>query len=292
MSFSVCLSFDVDGMSSWIGTAKSRNPSMLSRGEFTVVGTPRVLRFLKERDIRATFFVPGHTAYAFPDLVKAIRDDGHEIGHHGWVHENPADHDFDGEKEILEKGLEALDRVANIRPFGYRSPAWDLSIHSLELLESYGFNYDSSLMGGDFSPYYCRVGDQWSETEPYRFGETIGLVEMPINWSLDDFIAFESVMGLFPGLILPRHLEETWRDDFDFAIKEYPEGVFIPTMHPQCIGRGSRLKMLGRLVDHMKDSGAEFATMSESTSCWKRDNEISDWKDKNPLRTGINSISA
>jgi peptidoglycan-N-acetylglucosamine deacetylase len=103
-ALTVCLTFDVDGMSAWIGTVKSNNPSVLSRGEFTVVGTPRILDLLTKKKIQATFFIPGHTAYAFPDLVKQIRDAGHEIGHHGWVHENPAAFDRAGEQRYWSKG--------------------------------------------------------------------------------------------------------------------------------------------------------------------------------------------
>src|SRR4051794_11068210 len=197
----VSLTFDVDGMSSWIGTAKSNNPSMLSRGEFTVVGTSRVLDLLKKSDIRATFCVPGHTAYAFPDLVRRIRDEGHEIAHHGWVHENPADYDREGETAILEKGLNALERVAGVRPAGYRSPAWDLSRDSLLILQQYGFTWDSSCMAGDFVPYYPRTGDEWSQDRPYKFGKVLDLVELPVTWALDDFAAFETVTGFFPGFV-------------------------------------------------------------------------------------------
>ncbi len=288
----VCLTFDVDGISSWIGTARSNNPSLLSRGEFTVVGTPRVLAFLARKDIRATFFVPGHTACAFPDLVKAIRDGGHEIGHHGWVHENPADFDLAGETDILEKGFEALDRAAGVRPIGYRSPAWDLSRDTLHLLKRFGFLYDSSCMAADFEPYYPRTGDAWGPDRPYRFGPLIDLVQMPVNWAMDDFIAFESVMGMIPGYVPPRQVEEMWRDDFDFAVDECPGGVFIPTMHPDCIGRASRLRMLERLVDHMRDGGrVRFDTMGNHARRWKERNPIDGWAAANPMRTGVNAIT-
>ena len=80
--------------------------------EFGVVAIPRLLKLLRELSVKSSFCIPGHTACAFPDHVKLIRDDGHEIVHHGWVHENPADFDRAGEKRILERGLEALDRVA------------------------------------------------------------------------------------------------------------------------------------------------------------------------------------
>lgn len=154
------------GMSSWIGTARSNNPSAISRGEFTVVGTPRVLEFLKRKNILATFFIPGHTAHAFPDLVRRIWDEGHEIGHHGWIHENPADYDLADETEVLEKGPEALHRTGGVRPIGYRSPAWDLSKYTLHLLKKNGFVYDSSCMASDFIAYYPRASDSWGTNEP------------------------------------------------------------------------------------------------------------------------------
>ena len=69
---SACLTFDFDAMSSWITSVGSNNPSMISRGEFGTIGLDRVLRLLEKHDGRATFFVPGHTAWAWPDLVKRI----------------------------------------------------------------------------------------------------------------------------------------------------------------------------------------------------------------------------
>lgn len=288
---SVCLSFDMDGMSAWIGTMKTKNTSAISRGEFTVVGTRRVLAFLKRKSIPATFFIPGHTALAFPDLVKMIRDDGHEIGHHGWVHENPADFDLEGETRILEKGLEALNRAAGVRPVGYRSPAWDLSPNTLGLLRENGFVYDSSGMASDFVAYYPRSGDKFGPDEPYTFGQVIDLVEMPVSWALDDFIAFESILGLVPGYVPPRQVEEMWRDDFDFAADECKGGVFIPTMHPQSTGRASRLRMLERLVDHMRDGrDVSFETLGAYARRWGAGNPVEVWKRDNPLRTGANAL--
>lgn len=288
----VSLTFDVDGMSSWIGTAKSKNPSVVSRGEFTVVATPRILALLKRKGIHATFFVPGHTAYAFPDLVKQIRDGGHEIGHHGWVHENPADFDKAGEQRILDRGLQALQRIVGVRPVGYRSPAWDLSIHSLKLLKEAGFIYDSSCMAGDFNAYYLRTGDSWGPDEPYKFGEVVDMVELPVNWSLDDFPAFETFMGLIPGYVAPRTVETMWRDDFDFASQECPDGIFSICLHPQTIGRGSRIRMLERLIDHMAGTAdVEFRTMAEYAASWARSNPLQEWKIKNPLRCGAGAIT-
>jgi peptidoglycan-N-acetylglucosamine deacetylase len=196
------------------------------------VGLPRILDLLERRDIRATFCVPGHTAYAYPTLVKRIHEQGHELVHHGWVHENPADFDRDGEKNNLERSLEALDRAAGVRPKGYRSPAWDFSRNTIDLLLEYGFVYDSSCMGNDSYPYYLRNDDEWSTTGPYVFGETCELVEVPVTWGLDDFPAFEYVPGWNAGLAPPSTVEEIWTQDFDYALTNCPGGRLRPNDAP------------------------------------------------------------
>ena len=166
---SICLSFDFDAMSGMI--AESDNPGMISRGEFSAVAIPRILALLAKHGVRTTFFIPGHTALAYPHLVRDIRDAGHEIGHHGWVHENPAHFDLAGERRNFERALEALDQVAEVRPVGYRSPSGDFSVNSIDVLLEYGMSYESTFLGSDFYPYYLRQGDRWSKTEPYEFGE-------------------------------------------------------------------------------------------------------------------------
>jgi peptidoglycan/xylan/chitin deacetylase (PgdA/CDA1 family) len=157
---------------------------MISRGEFGPQGVRRIL-LLGQYRIRGTFFVPGHTALAFPRTVVDIAAAGHEIGHHGWIHENPANTTPDQERWIMDKGFEALNKVAGVRPVGYRSPAWDNSPHTVPLLLEYGFAYESSLMGSEYEPYWCRVGDE--------------------------FVAG----GVLPGVKSPRELLQTWIDEFD-----------------------------------------------------------------------------
>ena len=246
---SCCITFDFDAMSSWIGSLKSNNPSMISRGQFGAVALPRILRLLEERGVRASFAVPGHTAYAYPRLIDQIVDGGHEICHHGWVHENPAAFDEAGERRVLEQGLEALERVAGVRPLGYRSPAWDFSPRTVDLLVEYGFQYDSSCMGHDFYPYYLRSGDRWSLDGPYHFGETIDLVELPVTWLLDDFPPTEFVLGMNTGLQAASALEENWRADFDFAYRDCRGGAGHG-------GRRTQRHMVGpRARDGSYDSG-------------------------------------
>jgi peptidoglycan-N-acetylglucosamine deacetylase len=286
----VCLTFDVDGMSAWIGSHKTKNPSMISRGEFTVVATPRVLALLQKYGVPGTFCVPGHTVCAFPDLIRAIKDDGHEIGHHGWVHENPAAFDRDGEKRILTLGLEALDKIG-VRPHGYRSPAWSFSEHSVELLQEFGFQYDSSCMGHDFYPYYLRKNDAWGLDTPYQFGPVTDLVEVPVTWGLDDYPVFEYIPGGNAGNSAPSAVEEIWWQDFDYALKNCDGGVYVLTMHPEFIGRGHRIMLLERLIQRFQAcEGVRFSTLGQYAQEWRQANALQEWKSRNKLRTGEGSI--
>ncbi len=274
----VCLTFDFDAISLWIGPFGATSPSMISRGEFGVVGVRRILRLLDREGIRATFFVTGHTAETYPDAVRDIVAAGHEIGHHGYLHENPvALETRHREEEVLLRGLEALDAVASVRPVGYRSPSWDTSPHTVELLLAHGFRYDSSLMGDDFTPYRCRIGDTVQQDGPYLFGEETGLVEMPVSWVLDDFPHFEyvSLRGNLrnPGLSAASKVEEVWREEFAFMHRDVPGGVFNLTMHPQVIGRGHRMLMLERFVAFVREhDGVRFAALGEAADAWDRRN--------------------
>lgn len=288
---SCCITFDFDGMSSWIGSAKSNNPSMISRGQFGAVAVPRILDLLDRYRVRSSFAVPGHTAYAWPRLVREILDRGHELVHHGWVHENPAEFDEAGERNLLDQGLEALQRVAGVRPTGYRSPAWDFSERTVDLLIEYDFLYDSSCMGHDFYPYYLRSGDRWSLDSAYEFGEVTGLVELPVTWGLDDFPFSEFVFGMNEGLKAPSAVEEMWRDDFQFAKTNCPGGLFTLTLHPQTIGRGNRMLMLERLIKYFEESGAKFETMGDYAARWKAANPVAAWAEANPELSGISAIN-
>jgi peptidoglycan-N-acetylglucosamine deacetylase len=278
---SVGLSFDFDATSVWI--VDTDNPAAISRGEFCAVAVPRILRMLSRHDIRSTFFVPGHTALAYPEVVRQIVDHGHEIGHHGWVHENPADFDEAGERRILDLGLKALKQVAGITPVGYRSPAAALSTRTIGLLQEYGFAYDSSCAGSDFTPYYQRVGDRFGTDEPFRFGESIDLVAMPFSWILDDFPHMEFEPGWSTEQSPPSVVREIWQGEFDYAYDEAPGGVFGLCSHPQVIGRGSRLRMLEQLIEHMQQPGVVFEPLAESAARWRADNPLDAWLATDPV---------
>lgn len=270
----IALTFDFDAYSTWIGSHNATSPSMLSRGEFGPVGVRRILPLLDRYGARATFFVPGHTALAFPSAVKAIVDGGHEIGHHGWVHENPVLLTPEEERTVLLRGFDALDRVAGVRPTGYRSPAWDNSPATIPLLLEHGFAYESSMMGHDYSPYWCRVGDSWNKTEAFEFGTPVDLVEIPVSWHLDDFPHFEFMAGshgYLQGGRAPSDVLETWTAELDYLCDRVGEGVLVITMHPQIIGRGSRMLLLEAFMERVaRKPNAAFTRCDEYVARWKQ----------------------
>ncbi|WOI56578.1 polysaccharide deacetylase [Palleronia sp. LCG004] len=271
------LTFDFDAMSVWIGSYASRNPSMISRGEFGAVAVPRILDLLRRHGLPASFCVTGHTALAYPDLVRRIAAEGHELVHHGWVHENPADFSEADERRNLEKGFEAIDKAAGLVPRGYRSPSWDFSERTVRILVDSGMTYDSSLMGSDLVPYYVRSGDAFPNDAPYVFGVHTDLVELPVAWHLDDFPHFE-YDGATKGLSAPSTVLEIWKDEVSWAADHEPGGLLTFTMHPQVIGRGHRLAMLETFVSWLKSRGdVGFTRMIDHADRWKSANPLGEW---------------
>jgi peptidoglycan-N-acetylglucosamine deacetylase len=262
----VCLTFDFDTQSGFIARGMT-TPTPLSRGEFGAMASARILKLLKERGIRTTWFVPGFTIESWPKESAAVVEAGHEIGHHSWAHIPPANQTRDEEEADLVRANENIRKLTGQKARGYRSPSWDLSGHTIDLLIAHGFVYDSSLMGSDYSPYRARRGDLAELGKPYQFGEQTTLIEMPISWSLDDYPHFEFVrtpQTILPGLQSARSVMENWLDEFLYMKKTVDWGVLTYTMHPYVIGRGYRMLALEGFIDALARKGAVFMPMEEA----------------------------
>jgi peptidoglycan/xylan/chitin deacetylase (PgdA/CDA1 family) len=284
MPLSVCLTFDFDALSPWVFEMAEGNVAALSRGEFGAVAVPRILELLERHEIRSTFFVPGHTALAYPDLVRAIVAAGHEVGHHGWVHEGLSKLDQVREREYLMRGLDALDRVAGVRPLGYRAPGVDVSVNTVGLLLEQGFSYDASFSGSDFEPYYLRRGDHFPPDGEYVFGESVDLVGIPFSWGLSDFQYFEFVPGITVRQDPASAVLEIWDGELRWAHAHAPGGVFDLTMHPQAIGRGHRLVMLESLIETAKGlDGVLFEPLGDYASRWRASHPLEEWLRSGPI---------
>lgn len=268
----VCLTFDFDAVSGFIARGMN-SPTPVSRGEFgPTVAAPRLLELLDRRRIATTWFIPGHTLESFPAACLAVHEAGHEIGHHGWRHVSPAGLTRDEEEAELVRANEAIRRLTGRGARGYRSPAWDLSPHSVELLLAHGFRYDSSMMGDDYTPYHVRSGDHITLHEPARFGSPTALVEMPVSWTLDDYPHFEffrTPNWILPGLASAGDVLENWLDDFRYLRENLEFGIITYTFHPFVIGRGHRMLMLERLIDAVSDLGAEFMSLEQALDAFE-----------------------
>jgi peptidoglycan/xylan/chitin deacetylase (PgdA/CDA1 family) len=249
----------VDGPSGLLNRdpAAARKPSLFSLGEYGPnVGVPRLLEVLAAHRIAATFFVPGWVAERYPRAVDAIVAAGHEVGHHGYLHEPPASLSEEEEAAVLDRGSRILASVAGAPPVGYRSPAWELSEHSLRLLSERGFLYDSSLMGDDALSFVGPPAQQ--------------VVEIPVHWALDDYPYFGfSPLDLRRPPANPQQVLDTWTAAFDeVRARGQP---FVLTMHPYLIGRPGRLAMLERLIAHIRRGGpARFTRCADHALAFRQ----------------------
>ena len=248
--------FDVDAESAvlWGSPQNAQRMGVISHQAYgPLVGVPRLLALLERHGVRSTFFVPGYTAHRYPGVVRDIVAAGHEIAHHGYLHEQPSAMDAAQEVEALDRGLAALEEVAGVRPVGYRAPMWDLSWRTPALLAERGFLYDSTLMDADV-PYELAVTP----------GSTTSVVEIPIQWALDDWEQFcylPDVSG--SGLIeSPAKAREMWQAEYDALVHE--RACWVLTNHPFLIGRPSRATQLELLVEHVvADPASWVATLGE-----------------------------
>ncbi len=245
----VCLTFDLDAETVWIDIdpENADRPIVLSLGHYgPKVAIPRILEMLKKHDVQATFFIPGKVGEDYAPTVETIIQAGHELAAHSYKHTSP---------EVLSKA-EEVDDINRTRAIlegfgveinGYRIPSWGASPRSISLLEKLGFKYSSNMM---------------DDVRPYRHNG-MKLIELPVQWMLDDWIHF----GFGPGewektIATPSHTREVFEAEFE-GIHRWG-GVFVPTIHPQISGRPSRLHMLDEFISFVKShEGVWIATCGE-----------------------------
>ncbi|ASR35541.1 polysaccharide deacetylase [Prauserella marina] len=274
----VAYGVDVDAVGGWLGSYGGEDsPCDISRGVFAgEVGVPRMLELFRRKELRTTWFWPGHSIESFPDEFDACVAAGHEIGVHGYSHENPIAMNREQESAILDHCIDLVSTRTGKRPTGYVAPWWEFSPVTNELLLERGIKYDHSLMHRDFEPYYVRVGDSWTRIDydkpagdwmkPFVKGTETDLVEIPASWYLDDLppMMFIKSSPNSHGFVNPRDLELLWRDQFDWVYREHDYAVFTMTVHPDVSGRPQSLLMHERLIEHISGhEGVRWVTFDE-----------------------------
>jgi peptidoglycan/xylan/chitin deacetylase (PgdA/CDA1 family) len=261
----VMLTFDFDAETLWTARdpENANRIGTLSHGAYAGRrGVYDLLRMLKEHETKATFYVPGLTAERYPAAVERIVALGHEIGHHSYDHTWRSDCSLEETEEAFAKTLEILKKFAGKNIAGWRSPAWEVNAQSLALLEKYGMRYSSNLMA-DYFPY-------WIQTD----GGTSSIVELPVQWILDDAPYFLFAVRPPTRNIVPnRDVLGVWKEEFDGIYER--GGLFNLTCHPQFSGRPSRVRMLAKLIQYIHGFPDVWIASGEEIADYWRENSAS-----------------
>lgn len=269
---------DVDAVAGWLGSYGGEDsPDDISRGVFAgEVGSPRLLKLFERYGLKTTWFIPGHSIDTFPEPMKAVAEAGHEIGVHGYSHENPIAMSPAQEEEVLLHCIDLVSSLSGRRPTGYVAPWWEFSRVTNELLLKHGIKYDHSLMHHDFQPYRVTEGDTWTKIDygkpasewmqPLVRGKETELIEIPANWYLDDLppMMFIKASPNSHGFVSPRDLGQMWIDQFDWVYREHENAIFTMTVHPDVSGRPQVLLMHERIIEHINShEGVRWVTFDE-----------------------------
>lgn len=265
--FKVMLTFDVDAETLWTAPdplnaeGNINRPVVLSQGYYGAeVAVPRFLDLLDKYDIKSTFFIPGQTVEKHPAIVKEIAARGHEVGNHGYSHICPCE--FKSREEEVDEYVrtsDAIEKVTGVRPVGFRAPSWEFSLNTLDILEDMDFMYDSTMMGSD----------KMSMLEV--FGKKSDIVEIPINWTLDD-APFWMLSGYTWGAPMPAPSTayEIWTEEFQYLYEESFDNTFTLTCHPQISGRPARIRMYERFIQFVKEhDDIEFMRCIDAAETYK-----------------------
>ena len=213
------------------------------------IAIPRILETYRRLGIKQSFFIPGWCLETYPEAVESILEAGHEIGHHGWIHEDPIA-TMGSQREAFEKAIEAHQRICGARPQGYRAPVYNITDEVVDLLIEHGFTYDSSMMADDI---------------PYAVETPRGQIyEMPVHWGTDDwppFAHYDEIGYMMPVRGPSAGLAGFW-EEFDAQYEA--GGFFMLIVHPFLTGRLARWRLVDQWLEQtLETKNVWFAPLHE-----------------------------
>jgi len=281
----------IDAVAGWLGTYGGEDSiGDLSCGLFAgEVGTQRILDLFKKHNLKSTWFIPGHSIETFPKQCKEVVKAGHEIGLHGYSHEDPIKCSVEQQKAVMVKCYNLIKDLQGKPPRGTCAPFNRLSSSQADILEELGVEYDNSLSQHDCIPYWFRDGDSWTKVDyskpaeewmkPFEFGTKIrNIVEIPCSWYMEDMMPMQYLANIpnSNGWVDPRTVEYIWKERFEYFYDNYDEFVFPMTLHPDTTGLPHVLRMVERFI---------LWTKSKPGVEWVEYQDINDWyRSKNPKK--------
>ncbi|MDJ0614824.1 MAG: polysaccharide deacetylase [Rhizobiaceae bacterium] len=222
----------------------------ISMGKYgPTVAVPRILETYRKFGIKQSFFIPGWCIEQYAETVELIVKDGHEVGHHGWIHEDPIA-TSGNQREWVEKALDAYAKIVGGRPRGYRAPVYNVTQEVIDLLIEHDFKYDSSLMADDI-PYLMKTAD----------GE---LYEMPVHWGTDDwppFAHYDEIGYMMPVRGPSAGLQGFWEE---FEAQYEAGGFFMLIVHPFLTGRLARWRLVEQWLENtLENKNVWFAPLEK-----------------------------
>ena len=254
----VMMAFDLDAETMWTthGDGSTAHMTNLSRGAYgPKQGVPRILDMLDSHQVKATFFIPGVVAEHYPEVVREIARRGHDIGFHGYLHEESTKTTYEQEDATMHRSEKIIYDLTGQKIAGHRAPGGVIHDYSLRLFLEHGYIYSSNWRDSD-GPFLHQID-----------GKTVPLVELPKDSIFDD-TAYDFYTDAAPeryGLKSPDEMFEIWKEEFDSLAVEGRMINFV--LHPQFVGRASRVQMLSRLIGYMKSHDAWLDT-NRSVASW------------------------
>lgn len=257
------VSLDFDGPSPYLWANREKQSTSLEELELRRFGPRqgifRMMDLFDTLKLAVSVYVPGAVVDSQANTVMSLIEAGHEVGLHGYMHERVDQLNSDEMKSVLEKSVHAFERIGLKSPFGYRSPSWQLTEETLSVLEDFGVAYDSSLMGSDL-PYWMS-----------------SLVEIPVQWPLDDAIFYRYVTGSNWPPVTPDQVIAGWKLELEGA-KRYGS-LFTLTVHPWLSGRSGRMLAFSEFLEEYRDDDEIWWATSMEIADYHRLNHRDDHRE-------------